>query len=153
MKNGQYLLLSALSALLCAFALTDFNYGILPWFSLAPFLFALGRGKMARGALNGFIFGYVYGLVSFYWLPLTEGVSYFQFLLLIVPIFSSFYLLYGLFYSPILFVLGRWMIVVGPALWVSIEYARANFFFLALPWNFLSHSQVHFTTLIQTADI
>jgi apolipoprotein N-acyltransferase len=49
--------------------------------------------------------------------------------------------------------IGIWIIVVAPALWVIMEYARANLFFLALPWNFIGHSQYQSLFLIQISEI
>jgi apolipoprotein N-acyltransferase len=34
-----------------------------------------------------------------------------------------------------------------------VEYARANLFFLSLPWNLLGHTQHSFLPVIQIADL
>jgi apolipoprotein N-acyltransferase len=44
------------------------------------------------------------------------------------------------------------LLVVGPALWTALEYTRANFFFLAWPWNLLGHTQYQHLAVIQIAD-
>jgi len=41
----------------------------------------------------------------------------------------------------------------APFLWVSLEYVRSNFFFLALPWALLSHSQYKYPWIIQFAAL
>jgi apolipoprotein N-acyltransferase len=43
--------------------------------------------------------------------------------------------------------------VAFPILWVAIEYARSNFFFLSFPWLLLAHSQYDNVRLIQVCDI
>lgn len=42
---------------------------------------------------------------------------------------------------------------VFPILWVAMEYARSNFFFLSFPWLLLAHSQYANIRLIQVCDI
>jgi len=44
-------------------------------------------------------------------------------------------------------------LIATPALWVALEYARANLFFLALPWNLLGHSQYRYVPLLQISDV
>jgi apolipoprotein N-acyltransferase len=153
MKEAVLFGLTLVAALGAVFSLPAFEYGFVAWFCLLPFLYALGRVDFIGGAVLGFMFGYVYGYGTFAWLPATEGVSQAQFIFLIVPTFSIFYVAFGLLYSLIRPAVGSWIIIVGPALWAALEYARANFFFLSLPWNFISHSQYGYLTLIQIADI
>ena len=152
-KKYILFVLPAVSALCMAFSLPAFDYGILAWFGLAPFLFALRQSNVIYGAVFGFIFGYFYGLGTFYWLPLTEEVSFPRFLFLILPTFSLYYLSFGLLYRLIRPTTGSWIIVGAPALWVAMEYARANLFFFSMPWNFLAHSQYRYLPVIQIADI
>lgn len=141
------------SGLLVAASFPRLDLSIIAWFGLAPFLYALRHtGSLAAAGL-GFIFGYFYGLGTFYWLPLTEDVSFPRFLLLILPTFSLYYLSFGLLYRLIRPTTGSWIIVAAPALWVAMEYARANLFFLSMPWNLLAHSQYRYLPVIQIADI
>lgn len=153
MKKTVLLGLPLVSALGAVFSLTAFESGFLAWFCLLPFLYALRQASVITGAVLGFLFGYVYGYGTFSWLPATEGVSNAQFIFLIVPTFSLFYVAFGLLYSQIRPAIGSWIIIGGPALWVALEYARANFFFLSLPWNFIAHSQYRYLSLIQISDI
>jgi apolipoprotein N-acyltransferase len=153
MKNAVLFGLPLISALCAVFSLPAFEYGFLAWFCLVPFLYALRQVDSIGGAALGFLFGYVYGYGTFAWLPATEGVSQAQFIFLIVPTFSLFYVAFGLLYSQVRPAVSSWIIIVGPALWVALEYARANFFFLSLPWNFFAHSQYRYLSLIQIADI
>jgi len=41
----------------------------------------------------------------------------------------------------------------APFIWVALEYARANFFFLALPWGVLGYSQYNNLWFIQIASL
>jgi apolipoprotein N-acyltransferase len=153
MKKSVLFGLTLISALGAVFSLPAFEHGFVAWFCLVPFLYALDRVDFIGGAVLGFLFGYVNGYGTFYWLPATEGASQAQFIFLGIPTFSLFYVAFGLLYSQSRPAVGSWIIIVGPALWAALEYARANFFFLSLPWNFIAHSQYRYLTLIQIADI
>lgn len=140
------------SGFLTILSLPSFDLGFLAWFSLAPLLFAL-RQRGPRGATAlGFLFGYVLGGGTFYWLNTIPFVTPFRFHLMVAA-FSLYYLVFGLLYNLTSRAMGSWVIVGGPALWVALEYARANLGFIALPWNFLGHSQYRYLPVIQIADL
>jgi len=140
------------SGLLATLSLPSFDLGFLAWVGLAPLLFALRRRGLWAGAGLGFLFGYVFGSGSFYWLNTIPAVTPFRFLLLGTT-FGLYYLVFGLLYNLASRSIGSWIILGGPALWVALEYARASLSFLALPWNLLSHSQYRYLPLIQIADL
>jgi apolipoprotein N-acyltransferase len=140
------------SGLLIVLSLPSFDLGFIAWFGLSPLFFALRqRGPLAASAL-GFLFGCSFGGGSFYWLNTIPFVTPFRFVLMIAT-GSVFYLLFGLVYNLLRRTLGAWAIVGGPAVWVVLEYARANSSFLSLPWNFLGHSQYQYLPLIQIVDV
>lgn len=99
----------------------------------------------------GGLFGYVFGAVTFFWLNAIPGVEPLRFALLGLA-FGAYYLVFGLLYALASRRLGAWMILAAPALWVTIEYARGSVPVLALPWNFLGHSQHEALAVIQLAD-
>lgn len=140
------------SGLLMVLSLPAFDLGFLAWFALSPLLLALRqRGPRVAAAL-GFLFGCVFGGGSFYWLNMVPSITPLRFLLMVAA-FSFFYLAFGLLYNLLQRTLGGWAIVGGPAVWVTLEYARANFSFLSLPWNFLGHSQYQYLPVIQIVDV
>jgi apolipoprotein N-acyltransferase len=148
-----FLFLPVVSALLVTASLPPFDFGIFAWFGLSPLLYVL-RGRSLAGAAGlGWLFGLFLGTGSFIWLPGVEGINFSKFLVCFVSVFSLYYLLFGFFYRLISPVVGSGIIIVAPALWIAMEYLRANFFFLALPWNLLGHSQYLYLPLIQVADI
>lgn len=152
MSRALILLMPLVSGLLAVLSLPSFGLGFLAWFGLAPLLFALRQRGLLVGAGLGFLFGYVFGAGSFYWLNTVAAVTPFRFCLL-ATVFSLYYLLFGFLYNAVSRSIGSWIVLGGPALWVAIEYARASLSFLALPWNFLSHSQYQYLPLIQVADL
>ena len=124
----------------------------LAWFALAPFLLAL-RQTGPRGAAGlGFLFGWLFTAGAFSWLPRLAVMTSWRVVIMYTGI-AVYFLVFGLLYNLMSWVAGRWLLVGAPALWVAIEYARSNLFFLALPWNLLGQSQYHFLPVIQIADI
>ena len=100
----------------------------------------------------GFLFGALFGLGTCYWIVNLENISYLGFLLWQVA-FSLYFLLFGCTYRYLSRRISSWIIIGGPALWVSLEYIRANLFFLSCPWVLLGHSQSNFIPVIQIADL
>src|SRR5215831_16403747 len=152
MSRAVLLAAPVVSGLLATLSLPSFDLGFLAWFGLAPLLFALRLRGLAAGAGLGFLFGYVFGACSFYWLNTVPDVTPFRFCLLVGG-FSLYYVVFGLLYNAASRSLGSWLVLAAPALWVALEYARASLSFLALPWNFLSHSQYRYLPVIQIADL
>jgi apolipoprotein N-acyltransferase len=148
-----FLFLTVVSALLVTASLPPFDFGIFAWFGLSPLIYALRGRSLAAAAGLGWLFGLCLGTGSFIWLPGVEGINFSKFLVCFVSVFSLYYLLFGFFYRLISPAVGPWSIVVAPALWIALEYLRANFFFLALPWNLLGHSQYLYLPVIQIADL
>jgi len=140
------------SGLLAILSLPSFDLGFLAWVGLAPLLFGLRQRGLLAGAALGCLFGYAFGAGTFYWLNAIPDVSAARFVLLVAA-FSLYYLVFGLLYALASRSLGSWIILGGPILWVALEYARGNFSFLALPWNFLAHSQYRSLPVIQIADL
>jgi len=99
------------------------------------------------------MFGYLHGVGVFHWLPTVDGVELPVFFLVLAPIYSLYYLAFGLSYRLAAARTGRLILIVGPAIWVTVEYTRANLFFLSLPWNLLGHTQHSFLPVIQVAGI
>ena len=88
----------------------------------------------------------------FAWLPRLAVITPTRVVLMYTGV-AVYFLFFGLLYGVMSRVAGRWLLGGAPALWVAIEYARSNLFFLALPWNLLGQSQYHFLPVIQIADI
>lgn len=141
-----------LSSLLAILALPSFDYGYLAWFCLAPLLFGLRRGGILAGTGLGLLFGWTFGAATFSWLTVLSDMSIVRFCLL-GSAFSVYYGVFGALYTLTSRRIGPWTILGGPALWVALEYTRANLGFLALPWNLLAHSQYRYLSVIQTADL
>jgi apolipoprotein N-acyltransferase len=146
------ILLMVLSSLLVNLSFPPFNFGILAWFGLAPFLYAIRQRGYLCAAFLGFLFGCIFCVGTFSWALRIDSFNIINFSLSVI-FFSSFFLVFALFYNFIAQKRSPWMIVGAPGLWVIQEYVRSNFFFLSMPWNLLGHSQHLQPILIQIADI
>jgi len=144
--------LPLVSGLLAILSLPAFDLGFLAWVGLAPLLFGLRQRGVPAGAGLGLLFGYCFGAGTFYWLNAVSDVTPFRFSLLVAG-FSLYYVVFGLLYALTSRSMGSWIILGGPVLWVALEYARSSLGFLALPWNFLAHSQYGYLPVIQIADL
>jgi apolipoprotein N-acyltransferase len=144
--------LPLVSGLLAILSLPSFDLGFLAWFGLAPLLFGLRQGGLLAGTGLGLLFGLLFAAGTFYWLNAIPGVTPFRFSLLVLA-FSLYYVVFGLLYALASRSLGSWLILGGPVLWVALEYVRSSLSFLALPWNFLGHSQYRYLPMIQIADL
>jgi apolipoprotein N-acyltransferase len=148
---GTLCLLSVASAILMTLAFPPFDLGILAWAGLSPLLFALRqRGALAAGGL-AFLCGCGLGAGVFIWFRGIDSVSLGSFLLMLF-LFSLYFLLFGLGYRLVSIYCEGWLISVAPALWVAMEYVRSNLFFLSWPWNLLGHTQYKYLHIIQIAD-
>ena len=144
--------LAIISAALAALSLPSFSLGALAWIALAPLLFALRQRSVSAAAFLGALFGLAFGAGTLYWISEFPAMNAIRFLLLGL-VFSLYYLAFGFLYALASRLVGSWLIVVGPALWVALEYARGSAGSFAFPWNFLGHSQYQALPLIQIADL
>lgn len=144
--------LTLLSGLMTVLSLPAFDLGFLGWFAVAPFLVALRGRRPAAATGLGFTFGWVVGAGSFAWLTTLPAVTPGRFAALVTA-FAVFYAVFALSYAAISRAVGPWMVLAAPILWVSLEYARGSLPIVALPWNFIAHSQYRYLAVIQVADL
>ena len=144
--------LPVLSAILATLALPSFDLGFLGWVALAPLLYALRQRGLAAAAVLGALFGYAFGVGTFFWSVTIPDLNVIRFALL-MAVFSLYYVTFGFFYALAARFTGSWVVLAGPALGTALEYARCNFSFFAFPWNFLAHSQHETLPVIQIADM
>ena len=129
-----------------------FGWGFFAWIALVPLLVAMnGRGALAAFSLS-YLAGLAFIIGSFYWIWWVPGYN------LLDEAILAFYL--GLYLA--VWGLGvTWLrrrtalplVIVAPALWVTLEYVRSNLSFLSLPWMLLGHTQYLNHSLLQIASI
>lgn len=126
------------------------------WFAfiaLAPLLLALRGASLRQATGLAFFFGCLHGIGVFWWLASVEGVGYPIYFLLLAPIYGLYYTIFGISYRWAAIRMPRLILLLAPALWVSVEFARANMFFLALPWNLFGHTQHAALPIIGVSDL
>lgn len=153
------ILLSILSGLILIFSFPNFDLEFLAWFALVPLLSALEEKTLLQSLLLGWITGFVSFLGILYWIIVavhTYGnvpLIMSGLILLLLVAYLSLY--FGTFTFLLRFLQGRLglhIIVLGPFLWVSLEYLR-SFLLTGFPWANLAHSQYLNLPFIQMADI
>jgi len=144
--------LAIVSAVSTTLAFPSFDLGVLAWFSVAPFLFALRRIRAPSAAALGLLFGCCLAGGVFYWLGFIASMNVATTAVMYVG-FALYYAVFGALYNRVSQLPPVWLLLAAPALWVVLEYARSSLFFLALPWNLLGHSQHNFLTVIQMSDV
>src|SRR5687768_5946011 len=82
--------LPVLSAILAALSLPSFDVGFLGWVALAPLHYALRQRGLAAAAGLGGLFGYVFGVSTFFWSTTSPELDVIRFALL-MAVFSLYY--------------------------------------------------------------
>lgn len=140
------------SAILLFLVFPRFDFNILVWISLVPLLLALEE----KGLKEAFFLSYLTGLLSFsvifYWIWIVPAFKVIDFIILAayLPHYVS---LFGLGLNWVRKRSGLPAILVGPPLWVTLEYFRSHLSFLSLPWALLGHSQYLHPSLIQITSL
>lgn len=151
-RAAWFVLVPLVSSLLLTASFPPYDAGFLAWFGLAPLLFALRRTTL-RGALGlSALFGALFGFEAFTWFRELKDVSLPSYLLLAFG-FILYFLAFGFFYYRVSERRASGLVAAAPALWVSMEYVRANLGFLSLPWNLVGHSQYRYLPVIQVAAL
>ncbi len=140
-----------LSAALLILAFPAFDQGYLAWFALAPLFLALFGKSYLKGFGLTLLCGVIFWSGLVYWLINVPRYTLLHYVIL-MPYLGCFFGLFGLLFC---FISKRWGIipahVAAPFVWVVLDYIRTHFFWLALPWGMLAHSQYQYPALIQVA--
>jgi len=155
---GSGFLLAALSGLLLTLAQPPVGWAPLAWIALWPLLLAIDGKPWGQRLLLGGVAGMVWSwsLVGYWLLPAFHEVP--------LPLVTAALLTQlTIAISGVLgvvafaYLCGDWRrtrlsVVSVPAIWVAIEYARANVTG-GSPWCLLGHSQYAYPAVIQIADV
>jgi apolipoprotein N-acyltransferase len=120
---------------------------------LVPLLLAISGQSCKKAFLLSMICGVIFFTAVFSWtfeIPRYELLHHAA-----LGVYLALY--FGVFGAVVRLVDKQCGIVAAlssaPLLWVTLEYARSNFFFLALPWALLAHSQWKYPAIIQLAAL
>jgi len=146
------IVLAILSSLLMVLSFPNFNFGFLAWIAIVPLMLSL----MDRGLFKCFFISLFCGTLFFagifYWLMNVPKYTL-QHYVILMPYFGIFFGLFGLIFSLISKRLGiHAAYIAAPFIWVTLDFVRSHFFWLALPWGMLGHSQYQYLPIIQIAS-
>jgi apolipoprotein N-acyltransferase len=89
----------------------------------------------------------------FDWILIVEDYSYLHHIILALYL-GSYFGFFGLTFNFISRRLGILpALFAAPFVWITAEYIRSNFTFLALPWALLAHSQYQYPVVIQSVSV
>lgn len=151
-------LASVLSGVLLGGAFPYWNQSYLAWVGLVPLLVAV-RGLPPRLAAGyGWLTGFVFFLVTIYWVPTTISsfttipqIAAVGILLLMAAVAAYSYAAFSYFLERCA-AAGAPRLLVAPALWVVLEWMR-GFVPAEFPWNLLGYSQLEYLPMAQAADL
>lgn len=146
-------LLIVVSAVPLALCFLPLGVGYLAWVAMVPLFLALND----KSPIAGFALAWVWGLIFYpivgHWIFEVKGYSVLHHAL-VESYFGFYFALFGLFYA---FISKRWdteaALLASPSIWVTLEYARSNFSFMALPGGLLAHTQYLYPVTLQIASI
>jgi len=155
--KSSNILLSIISGLLLTFSFPKFNLNWCAWFAIVPLMISTYNLTIKNRLYIGFLAGLINNITLMYWIiyPLFSYGEYniaSFFLLCIFYIYLSIYpgifsVLFSYFCKNPIF-----GIFAIPAIWIDLEFVR-SILFSGFPWNFLGHSQINWTVIVQIADI
>ena len=148
--TARALALAVVSGLLLVAAFPPFDVAILAWIGLVPLL-AVCRAPWSA-CLAATVTGAVFFVGIFAWIWTVPAFNLLDGVLVAVYL-SLYFALWGLGVAWIRTRTPLPLIVVAPALWVALEYARGHLGFLSLPWMLLGYSQYQATALIQISSV
>lgn len=147
------ILLAFLSACLLIISFPPFDISHGAWVALVPLLLMTTGKNQKYTFLLSLVCGSAFILGIFNWILEVANYTYLHHVLLVLYL-GSYVALFGLLINMTSRRLGvGFALVAAPFVWVFLEYIRSNFFFVALPWGLLAHSQYQSPAVIQMASI
>lgn len=158
MNRLKQYVLAFLSGGLLALAFPKADLSLLAWIAFVPLLWIIREKTPQQAFTYGWIAGMGFYLCTVYWVVQTIGL-YSNIptpvavgpLLMMCAILASYT---GVFAAGLRFSQERGgsILLLGPPLWVALEWLR-SFFFIGFPWVNLGYSQYPFLDLIQFSEI
>lgn len=143
--------LGLFSAALMTCSLPEPDLGWLAWIALVPLFIACDALGPLPAAALGFLYGTATTFGTYRWLFAVSEIGVHHFLIL-----STFFALYPAAWCAATALVKRWQwssIATAAALWVALDYVRANAGFLAFPWGTLAHTQHQNLVVLQAATL
>jgi len=151
-RAGLNIGLTVVSGALLSAAFPSHDLPLLAWVAFVPLFFALARSRPMAAFILSFAWGFVFYTDYFFFMFDLPRYSFLHHALLgvylcpLTGLFGCFFCVLWRRVSPAA------ALLAAPFAWVSQEYIRCNFFFLALPWALVGHSQYQNPAIIQMAE-
>lgn len=148
-----------ISGALTILAFPVFDMYLLAWVAFVPLCLSLWKKSPAEAFQAGFIFGVVYFFGTLYWIyhsiNFYGGVSFvtsISIVFLLCCYLSIYPAVFAYFFSSFIKRTRLPALLIGPVLWVVLEFAR-SYAFTGFPWSSIGYSQYKFLSVIQISDI
>lgn len=143
-----------LSGLMLALAFPPFEIADAAWCALVPLIIASASIQPAKTWRLGLVAGLAFWLVTIFWLTRVTYAGW-----MMLSAYCAAYTIPFVLFSAVWFrrfgTAGLWAnggyMILSTAVWVAMEYARANFL-TGFPWNPIGASQFANLTFIQHAS-
>jgi apolipoprotein N-acyltransferase len=120
----------------------------LAWIALIPLFVAVLSSRGLHGVFHVIAFGALTAVVLNYWHGTYSYVS----LAFSVIVSAVFYVVFAPIFVLVVKRLGKWGYLAAPALWVTLDFARAAGY-IGYPWGYFGVTQYTFVPFIQAADL
>jgi apolipoprotein N-acyltransferase len=155
--SPQKKMLAMLSGLALTASFTPIQLDWMAWFALVPLLKSLEEETSSHAFSLGFIMGLTHYLTLMYWIiPTLQNYGYLHFTVSasVLILFCLYLALYPALFSYLVQRMkdSRFLIILIPSLWVSLELIRATAL-TGFPWCLIGHTQFNRLGLIQIADL
>lgn len=148
--DGKRYLLAIISAVLLALSFHPIGLHFLAWCALLPLLFAVEGADPGRVFKLGILFGFIFALVSLFWIVFLQIDLQTKILMLVGLI--ALFIYFGCFFGSGLLVGRLTTIWVLPFIFTALEFVRGTGE-IGFPWLALGYSQARYPILIQQTSI
>ena len=148
MKNRLGLIM--LSSLFMSLSFHPLGLHFLAWFGLIPLLFSIDGVKPQFAFKSGILFGFLFSLLSLFWLVFLQIETNIKILMLFGMIVLFLYI--GLYFGVSLLIVNKIGIWFLPLAISGFEFIK-GLGELGFPWLSLGYSQARYSIIIQQASI
>ncbi len=142
--------LSLMSSILLVCSLPAPGQGWMAWFALVPLIIACKDSAPLGAAGLGFVSGFAAAFGIYSWI--FEVSSFTAIHSLLGGTYLAMYPALWCLGIALSFRLGIRVLFSAPAIWIALDYLRANAGFLAVPWGTLAHTQHQNLAVLQVAS-
>lgn len=149
MNKKRYFLI-LISAVLMSLSFHPIGLHFFAWFAFVPLLFAVNEINPAKVFKAGIIFGFLFSLLSLFWLVFLQIETNIKILMLFGLILLFLY--FGIYYGMSFLIMKKTGIWSLPFVIAGLEFVRGTGE-LGFPWLAFGYSQARYPLIIQQASL